>query len=108
MVLQKLEREVELLERHMVVLLAVKEHQPIGIDKLAKLLDLPRNNIRTSLHVLENNGFIVPTKPGAVLQSLGEAEVFALEEKIDEIISRIATIRDEKFHNVYESQRSIL
>ena len=51
--LQKMKDEIELLSRHVIVIRAVMEHQPIGIMKLSELLDLPFHRIRYSLRVLE-------------------------------------------------------
>ena len=44
--LQKMKDEIELLSRHVLVIRAVMEHQPIGIMKLSELLDLPFHRIR--------------------------------------------------------------
>ena len=54
--LQKMKDEIELLSRHVIVIRAVMEHQPIGIMKLSELLDLPFHRIRYSLRVLEQLG----------------------------------------------------
>ena len=78
--------EIELLSRHLEVVQAVAEHQPIGIMKLAELLDLPSHRIRYSLHILEQLGYIRASPDGAVAtdQTL---ELFAhLNEDLDDLI----------------------
>ena len=64
--LDKIKVEIELLGRHIEVLDAVVEHQPIGIIKLSELLSLPFHRIRYSLRVLEQYGYIRASPTGAV------------------------------------------
>ncbi len=64
--LKKMKDEIELLSRHIEVAKAVADHEPIGIMKLAELLDLPSHRIRYSLHVLEQLGYIRASPEGAV------------------------------------------
>lgn len=61
--LKKMKDEIELLSRHVIVIRAVMEHQPIGIMKLSELLDLPFHRIRYSLRVLEQLGTSGPHLP---------------------------------------------
>ena len=51
--------------RHIDVLYTVLTHQPIGIIKLANLLGLPLHQIRYSLRILENCGYITAGPTGA-------------------------------------------
>jgi predicted transcriptional regulator len=84
--LKKMKDEIELLSRHIDVARAVSEHQPIGIMKLAELLDLPSHRIRYSLHVLEQIGYIRASSDGAVATERTR-ELFAhLNEDLDDII----------------------
>ena len=46
--LKRMKDEIELLSRHIEVARTVAEHQPIGIMKLAEILDLPSHRIRYS------------------------------------------------------------
>ena len=43
--LKRMKDEIELLSRHIEVARTVAEHQPIGIMKLAEILDLPSHRI---------------------------------------------------------------
>jgi predicted transcriptional regulator len=84
--LEKMKDKIELLSRHIDVARAVAEHQPIGIMKLAELLDLPSHRIRYSLHVLEQLGYIRASSDGAVATERTR-ELFAhLNEDLDDII----------------------
>jgi len=84
--LKKMKDEIELLSRHLEVAQAVAEHQPIGIMKLAELLDLPSHRIRYSLHILEQLGYIQASPDGAVATDQTR-ELFAhLNEDLDDLI----------------------
>ncbi|MEM3857349.1 MAG: hypothetical protein QXI37_02445 [Thermoprotei archaeon] len=62
----KMEVEIDLLKRHVAVLQAIIQHQPIGILKLSELLNYPQHKVRYSLRILEQEGLIVPSTNGAV------------------------------------------
>ncbi len=83
MVLRKLKQEAEVALRHLEVLEAVEKNQPIGIFKLADLINLPKHKVRYSLRVLEQSGIIVPTQHGAMIKE--NANLERLKEEIEEI-----------------------
>ena len=62
----KIETELELLKRHVTILKTIMEHEPIGIIKLAELLNYPQHKVRYSLRTLEHEGLIEPSPEGAV------------------------------------------
>lgn len=57
--------ELDLLERHVRVLLAVQDDGPIGIIRLSQRLGLRQYRVRYSLRVLEREGLLRPTEAGA-------------------------------------------
>jgi predicted transcriptional regulator len=59
--------EITICSRHIDVLYAVLTHQPIGIIKLAQHLQLPQHQIRYSLRILENCGYIAAGTTGAII-----------------------------------------
>jgi len=59
--------EIAICSRHIDVLYAVLIHQPIGIIKLAQQLQLPQHQVRYSLRILENCGYIVAGTTGATI-----------------------------------------
>lgn len=77
----KIEAEVELLERHVVMLNAIKKHEPIGIIRLSELLEIPQHKVRYSLRILEQEGLINPSPEGAITT-----------EKLDEFYERVVDI----------------
>jgi predicted transcriptional regulator len=58
--------ELEMLRRHLIVLKHVVESEPIGILKLAEETKIPSHKVRYSLRVLEQEGLIAASAPGAV------------------------------------------
>lgn len=77
----KIEAEVDLLERHVVMLNAIKKHEPIGIIRLSELLDIPQHKVRYSLRILEQEGLINPSPEGAITT-----------EKLAEFYERVVSI----------------
>lgn len=95
MLLEPIGNELDLTERHLLVLKKVIEEAPIGILKLSEVTGMQNHKVRYSLRVLEQANLIKPSAQGAVP---GEAvpkflEEFELEfKKISERISRIQEI----------------
>ncbi|MCQ2085036.1 MAG: hypothetical protein MJZ21_02670 [archaeon] len=87
--------EMALIERHILMLKATKENQPVGIIKLSELLDIPKHKVRYSLRLLERDGLIVATQDGAIVTEKYEQFMNELSEKLDQIINRVNEIRDE-------------
>ncbi len=92
--LGRMQAEVELLARHIRVLRAVMDHQPIGIMKLSELLDEPFHRIRYSLRVLEQTGYIQASPAGAVATPLTGALFLTLDTDIEDIIALLSSVRD--------------
>ncbi|MGB3908695.1 MAG: hypothetical protein WBL02_09740 [Methanomethylovorans sp.] len=66
MLLDQIEKELDLSERHLVVLKTVMEKGPIGILKLAEETGMPTHKVRYSLRVLEQEQLIKPSMQGAI------------------------------------------
>jgi len=66
MLVKRLEREIDMLGRHLTVLKAVAREEPIGILKLADEVGFPKHKVRYSLRVLEHEGLIEPSSKGAI------------------------------------------
>ncbi len=82
MLISKLETEMEMLERHLLILKFVIEQEPIGIMKLSEVTKLPKHKVRYSLRVLEHEGLIGPSMHGAVTTEKTRKFVDALDERI--------------------------
>ncbi|MDD1720075.1 MAG: hypothetical protein LUQ25_08455 [Methanoregulaceae archaeon] len=92
--LNRVRLEIELLERHILVMKAVVDHQPIGIMKLSELLDLPFHRIRYSLRVLEQMGYIRASQAGAVATPKTSEFLSSLEKELDDMINLLESIRE--------------
>jgi len=66
MLFDQIERELEISERHLVVLKTVVDKGPIGILKLAEETGMPTHKVRYSLRVLEQEQLIKPSIQGAI------------------------------------------
>ncbi|MDK2916074.1 MAG: hypothetical protein PWR25_631 [Euryarchaeota archaeon] len=98
--LAKIKSEIELVSRHLEVIRAVVEHQPIGIMKLAEILDLPYHRVRYSLRILEQEGYIRASPAGAVATPLASDLLSNLDAEVDELIDLLLVIRKESSRNV--------
>ncbi|MDT8356887.1 MAG: hypothetical protein RQ758_00120 [Methanomicrobiaceae archaeon] len=98
--LEKLKHEIDLLGRHLEVIRVVVEHQPIGIMKLADVLDIPYHRVRYSLRVLEQQGYIRASPSGAMATERAEEVLKGLDEEIDEIIRALEEMKGQNIHNV--------
>jgi len=84
--IRKMKEEIELLSRHIIIARAVLSNQPIGIMKLAELLDLPSHRIRYSLHVLEQFGYIRASPDGAIATAKAARLLSRLDADLDDLI----------------------
>jgi predicted transcriptional regulator len=74
MLTRRVQHELELLKRHIIILKKVIDSGPIGIMKLSLETGIPDHLVRYSLRVLEQQGLITPSTQGAVAtKSAGEA-----------------------------------
>jgi len=98
--LDKLQQEIDLIGRHLEVVRVVVAHQPIGIMKLADLLDIPYHRVRYSLRVLEQGGYIRASPAGAVATPRAEEMLVHLDENIDNLIAKLEAMKSEKMQNL--------
>ena len=89
----RLEKEVDMLERHLQVLRMVIENEPIGIVKMSNETGYPHHKVRYSLRVLEEESLIEPSSQGAIQTEHTEEFVDDLDNKIDSIVEKLRTMR---------------
>ncbi|MFA5862818.1 MAG: hypothetical protein WDA16_14090 [Candidatus Thermoplasmatota archaeon] len=92
----KMELELELLQRHVEILRAVKDHEPIGIIRLAEITGHPQHKVRYSLRILEQENLIEPSAQGAVTTS-----------RINEFIPRLRNFLNMMQETVSELKKAI-
>lgn len=83
---EKVRGELEMLGRHLIILKQVVENEPIGILKLAEETNIPSHKVRYSLRVLEQEGLIRASSPGAVTTERTGPFLSQLESMIQDLI----------------------
>ncbi|PSQ18431.1 hypothetical protein BRD00_05055 [Halobacteriales archaeon QS_8_69_26] len=91
--IDRLEKEVDMLERHLQVLSMVIENEPIGIVKMSNETGYPHHKVRYSLRVLEEENLIEPSSQGAITTERTEEFVGELDEKLGEIVGKIEDMK---------------
>ena len=94
MLLDQVNKELELTERHLMVLKKVIEKGPIGILKLAEETEMPTHKVRYSLRILEQEHLIKPSVHGAMAGDMVEDFLSEFEQKTDGILEKTARIRE--------------
>jgi predicted transcriptional regulator len=84
-----IEFELGLLKRHISLLKAIIENEPIGIIRLSEMLDCPQHKVRYSLRILEQEGLIKPSLEGAVTTDNIEKFLNQLSKILDEIVKSV-------------------
>ena len=93
--IDRLEKESEMLERHLQVLRMVIGNEPIGIVKMSNETGYPHHKVRYSLRVLEEENLIEPSSQGAITTERTSEFVEELDDKLDEIMTKIDSMRIE-------------
>jgi predicted transcriptional regulator len=91
--IDRLEKEVDMLERHLQVLKMVIRNEPIGIVKMSNETGYPHHKVRYSLRVLEEENLIEPSSQGAITTERTAEFVADLDGKVDEIIDKLETMK---------------
>lgn len=93
--IEKLVDELELLERHILMLKVTKENQPVGIIRLSEILDIPKHKVRYSLRLLEKEGLISPSTEGARVTEKYDAYMKDVAAKMDDIVRMVERLKTE-------------
>ncbi|WP_323190400.1 hypothetical protein [Halostella sp. PRR32] len=91
--IDRLEKEVDMLERHLQVLKMVIESEPIGIVKMSNETGYPHHKVRYSLRVLEEENLIEPSSQGAIKTERTDEFVDELDAKLDEIVDKLDSMK---------------
>ncbi len=87
--IDRLEKEVDMLERHLQVLRMVIDNEPIGIVKMSNETGYPHHKVRYSLRVLEEESLIEPSSQGAITTERTSEFVDDLDGKVDGIVEKL-------------------
>jgi predicted transcriptional regulator len=89
----KIESEIKLLQRHVSMLKAIMENQPIGIIRLSEMLEYPQHKVRYSLRILEQEGLIEPTAEGALTTPKLQEFLDHLKDILDSMNDTVKSLR---------------
>ncbi len=92
--LDRLENEIEMLERHLEVLNAVVIGEPIGISKLSEMTGHSKYKIRYSLRILEQEGLIKPSPYGATTSARISEFLRNYEKLLDQFLRKLNEIKE--------------
>ena len=91
--LDRLEKEIEMLERHLEVLNAVVVGEPVGISKLSEVTGHSKYKVRYSLRILEQEGLIKPSPYGAITSSRISEFVQNYEQLLDQFLHKLSEVK---------------
>jgi predicted transcriptional regulator len=94
MALRNLEKEIDLVLRHIRVLGVLRERGPMGIRRISDETGIPNHQVRYSLRVLEKADALAPTSRGAKLTDGVDEYVKELANKMKELDGRLSEIVD--------------
>ena len=87
-----IEFELDLLQRHIAMLKAIVDNEPIGIIRLSEMLEIPQHKVRYSMRILEQEGLIEPSLEGAVTTDRLKDFLKRLSGALNEISRSVADI----------------
>ncbi len=93
---EKVSGELEMLRRHLVILKQVVENEPIGILKLAEETKIPSHKVRYSLRILEHEGLIAASAPGAITTERTKPFLDELDTMIERIVADATDLKEIK------------
>lgn len=94
--IEQLERELELLERHLQILALVAAQQPIGIVNLSDETGYPHHKVRYSLRILEEEELIEPSSQGAMTTDQAGEFLDDHESRLNTIIADLEAMAIEQ------------
>ncbi|WP_336346177.1 hypothetical protein [Halalkalicoccus ordinarius] len=93
--IDRLEKEVGMIERNLDLLARIIENEPIGIVKLSNQNGYEHHEVRYSLRVLEEDGIIEPSNQGAITTEHTEEFVSDLDERLATLADRLDAMKFE-------------
>ncbi len=91
--MEKVSGELEMLRRHLIILKQVVENEPIGILKLAEETKIPSHKVRYSLRILEQEGLIAASAPGAITTKRTKPFLDDLDSLIEKLVEAAADLK---------------
>ncbi len=92
MALRNLEKEIDLVLRHVRILGVLKEKGPLGIRRISDETGIPNHQVRYSLRVLEKAGVLNPTSKGAKLNDGVGSYLQELAKKMEDLEKQMSDV----------------
>ncbi len=87
-----LHHEIELIERAHRILSLVGQHGPIGIRRLSRMAEKEHHEVRASLRLLEDEGYIESTPDGAVTTPDTRTYLTEVDDEIGAVMVRLDSL----------------
>ena len=84
--------DFDLLERHISILKATRDNQPIGLIRLSEMTGIPKHKVRYSLKLLEQQGIIKATQEGATVTDGYDDFMQKIEECLRGLRTRVQVL----------------
>jgi predicted transcriptional regulator len=91
--IERLARQLQKEERDLLVLEAVLQHHPIGIERIAEVTGIDEHKTRYSLRMLEDDGLVEPTPNGAVPAADIASHIEEIHQGLDGLIERVEELK---------------
>ena len=92
---ENVRKEVDLLERTIKILSIIEDEQPIGIQKISEMMDIPEHRVRYSLRMLQKENLIEPSPKGATLTEKYHKYMDELREFLQDISETALSLDEE-------------
>ncbi len=93
--ISRLEKEVNMLDRHLEILRLVIDSEPIGIVKVSDQTGYAHHKVRYSLRVLEEENLIDPSGQGAITTKETNEFIEQVDGKLGEVEDKLVTMKIE-------------
>ncbi|CCC40451.1 hypothetical protein [Haloquadratum walsbyi] len=93
--ISRLEKEVNMLDRHLEILRLVIDSEPIGIVKVSDQTGYAHHKVRYSLRVLEEENLIDPSGQGAITTKETNEFIEQIDSKLGEVEDKLVTMKIE-------------
>jgi predicted transcriptional regulator len=90
----RIEEELDLLERNVNIVEKLSKSPPTGIIRLSEALHLPIHKTRYSLHLLEREGVIQPSADGAVVTDKAREFWENLDKSLDRMTVLVRHLKE--------------
>lgn len=93
--IDSLEAELDMLQRHLHILQMVNKNEPIGIVKTSNETGYPHHKVRYSFRILEEGNLIEPSKQGAITTSQTNEFIETHSQDIDTLGEKLDAMKIE-------------